>query len=99
MQDGNILFHYRFVNFDYAAYVISQLIYSRKQAVSSIHVFTYCISPVIHFICYTQIWKKLVQLVMCVLRVVFNPTMQSSFGIIQQSWTCNMSLLPRQPTY
>lgn len=63
MQDGNILFHYPFVNFDYAADVISQLNYTRKQAVPSIHVFAYYISPVIPFICYTQIWKKLVQLI------------------------------------
>jgi len=55
MQDGNILFHYPFVNFDRAADVISQLSYTRKQAVPSIHVFAYYISPVIHFICYSQI--------------------------------------------
>jgi hypothetical protein len=55
MQDGNILFQYPFVNFDYAADVTSQLNYTRKQAVPSFHVFAYCVSPVIHFICYTQI--------------------------------------------
>jgi hypothetical protein len=55
MQDGNILFQYPSVNFYYAADVISQLNYTRKQAVPSIHVFAYYISPVIHFTCYTQI--------------------------------------------
>jgi hypothetical protein len=55
MEDDNILFHYPFVNFDYAADVTSQLNYTRKQAVPSIHVFAYFISPVIHFIYYTQI--------------------------------------------
>ena len=93
MQDGNILFHYPFVNFDYAADVISQLNYTRKQAVTSIHVFAYYISPVIHFICYSNMEEIsatgntcdfyslrtfFTKVLKKVFRVFFIPTMQSS---------------------
>jgi hypothetical protein len=94
MEDDNILFHYPFVNFDYPADVISQLISSRKQA----SFFNPCLR-LLYFSCnplhllypdmkeisatgntrdFYSLKTFFSTLLKKVFRVVFNPTMQSS---------------------